>query len=71
MFMDNKFNSSSPVSGNFSDRDPVVERGVQYNQGDIEDHQTKEDLARPWDKKDGEFSEVIDSEGHRVRINHY
>lgn len=24
-----------------------------------------------WDLPDGEFSEVIDSEGHRNRINHY
>ncbi|MFS4460404.1 hypothetical protein [Bdellovibrio sp. HCB2-146] len=24
-----------------------------------------------WNKRDGELSEVYDSEGHRVRINHY
>ncbi len=24
-----------------------------------------------WNKRVGELSEVIDSEGHRVRINHY
>lgn len=28
-------------------------------------------IMESWNKRDGEFSEVIDSEGHRVRINHY
>lgn len=64
----------SPIAGNFSkDKHghPSVENGVQYNQGDIEDHMSKEDLERRWDKKEGDKSEVIDSEGHRNRINHY
>lgn len=28
-------------------------------------------IMESWNKRDGEWSEVIDSEGHRVRINHY
>lgn len=68
----NKTSEVSPIAGNFSkERNPSIQNGVQYNQGDIEDHQSKEDLEKNWDKKDGDKSEVIDSEGHRNRINHY
>ncbi|WP_413584621.1 hypothetical protein [Bdellovibrio sp. HCB274] len=28
-------------------------------------------VKKDWDEPDGEYSAVIDSEGHRVRINHY
>ncbi|BEV69203.1 hypothetical protein AB1A81_12935 [Bdellovibrio bacteriovorus] len=71
--MDEKKNTEvSPIAGNFSkEKNPLIENGVQFNQGDIEDHQSKEYLERRWDKKDGDRSEVIDSEGHRNRINHY
>ena len=28
-------------------------------------------LRESWDKREGEWSEVVDSEGHRIHINHY
>ena len=28
-------------------------------------------LRNSWDKREGELSEVVDSEGHRIHINHY
>ncbi len=64
----------SSMDGNFSkDKEGhrSIENGVQYNQGDIEDHLVKEDIKRKWDERDGDQSEVIDTEGHRNRINHY
>ncbi|WP_413574982.1 hypothetical protein ACLVWU_12065 [Bdellovibrio sp. HCB290] len=46
------------ISGVHDANQKKAEEGVQVQKTD-------------WDQPDGEYSEVMDSEGHRVRINHY
>jgi hypothetical protein len=62
------------------DKNPVDDKAHLTSQEPEKTNATKKPQETPsktpppknaWDMPDGEFSEVIDSEGHRNRINHY
>ncbi|MEK2688252.1 hypothetical protein [Bdellovibrio sp. GT3] len=51
-------------------REPEAPAGVQ-EAGRKKASEGAHPVPTEWDQPDGEYSEVMDSEGHRVRINHY